>query len=82
MLLSHYFQIQQSIRKLAESIQTVKTVLGMKITSETKLVGDGFWMQMRKLSVIKFICNDILYSSYTIFTLSKMISVRLDISMG
>ncbi|XP_067670819.1 coiled-coil domain-containing protein 154-like isoform X4 [Haliotis asinina] len=29
--------IQQSVRKLAESIQTVKTVLGMKIQSEQKL---------------------------------------------
>ena len=31
-------QCQQSIRKLAESIQTVKTVLGMKIQSEQKMV--------------------------------------------
>ncbi|XP_046569599.1 coiled-coil domain-containing protein 154-like [Haliotis rubra] len=30
-------KIQQSVRKLAESIQTVKTVLGMKIQSEQKL---------------------------------------------
>ncbi|XP_067670820.1 coiled-coil domain-containing protein 154-like isoform X5 [Haliotis asinina] len=30
-------RIQQSVRKLAESIQTVKTVLGMKIQSEQKL---------------------------------------------
>lgn len=32
-------QVQGSVRKLADSIQTVKTVLGMKIQSEQKLVG-------------------------------------------
>ncbi|KAK2166877.1 hypothetical protein LSH36_34g07043, partial [Paralvinella palmiformis] len=32
---------QSSIRKLAESIQTVKTVLGMKIQSEQKLVSNS-----------------------------------------
>lgn len=38
--LNEYFQlqVQASVRKLADSIQTVKTVLGMKIQSEQKLV--------------------------------------------
>ncbi|CAH1794921.1 unnamed protein product [Owenia fusiformis] len=34
---------QTSIRKLAESIQTVKTVLGMKIQSEQKLRDTSIW---------------------------------------
>ena len=34
-----FLQCQASVRTLAESVQTVKTVLGMKIQSEQKLVG-------------------------------------------
>lgn len=42
-------QVQASIRKLADSIQTVKTVLGMKIQSEQKLVSMNV-----KLHVVKY----------------------------
>ena len=36
---SFWFQMNVGVRKLADNLQTVKTVLGMKIQSEQKLVG-------------------------------------------
>ncbi|XP_046362158.2 paramyosin-like isoform X4 [Haliotis rufescens] len=46
-------RIQQSVRKLAESIQTVKTVLGMKIQSEQKLRMSGLEELQSQISEIK-----------------------------
>lgn len=55
-------QVQASVRKLADSIQTVKTVLGMKIQSEQKLVSIFVLMYA---SLIVFIENELLIIKIT-----------------
>ena len=52
---AYLLQVQASVRKLAESVQTVKTVIGMKIQSEQKLV--SFRFVFLKRCEIKLLCE-------------------------
>ena len=56
------FQCQNSIKRLAESIQTVKTVLGMKIQSEQKLVSNLLKSDIYFLTSNSHLVNQILHN--------------------